>query len=86
MLSISFALSLLVVVFAFMAAWRIMPPGWLTATTGTIGAVVVALYEAMGDMMPELRALMPPEYRPWLVVAFLLLTVAARFRNRAAGQ
>jgi hypothetical protein len=84
MLSINLTLFLLVVLLAFIAAWRLMPAGWLTATTGTLGAVVIALYEAMGDMMPELKTLMPVEYRPWLVVVFLLLTVAARFRNRAA--
>jgi hypothetical protein len=84
MLSINLTLFLLVVLLAFIAAWRLMPAGWLTATTGTLGAVVIALYEAMGDMMPELKTLMPVEYRLWLVVVFLLLTVAARFRNRAA--
>ena len=86
MLSVNLALFLVVVLFAFVAAWRLMPTGWLTATTGTFAAIAVALYEAMGDMMPELRTLMPAEYRPWLVIVFLLLTVAARFRNRAIEQ
>jgi hypothetical protein len=40
----------------------------------------------MGDMMPELRTLMPAEYRPWLVIVFLLLTVAARFRSKAPAE
>lgn len=84
--NIAFALVLLLTVLAFMAAWRFTPAGWLTAATGSFGAVAIALYEAMADLMPELQTAMPAEYRPWLVVMFLLLTVAARFRNRAAGQ
>jgi hypothetical protein len=83
MLIANLALFLFVILLGFIAAWRFMPAGWLTATTGSLGAVAVALYEAMGDMMPELKTLMPAEYRPWLVVVFMLLTVAARFRNRA---
>ena len=86
MLSIPLVIYLLVVLLAFISAWRLMPAGFLTATTGTIGAVLIALYEAMSDLMPELRMLMPAEYHPWLVVVFLLLTVAARFRYRAAEQ
>jgi hypothetical protein len=54
--------------------------------TGTTGAIVVAAYEAMGDLMPELKMLMPDEYRPALVIVFLLLTVAARFRNKAVAE
>lgn len=86
MLSVSLALFFSAVLLTFLVAWRLMPPGWLTATTGTLGAVVVALHESMGDLMPELKTHMPSEYRPWLVVVFLLLTVAARFRHRAARQ
>lgn len=86
MLSLNVALFLLVAGLAFIAAWRLIPAGWLTAATGTTGAIVIAFHEALGDTMPELRSLMPAEYRPWLVVVFLLLTVVARFRNRAAEQ
>lgn len=84
MFSVNLTLSLLLVLLAFIAAWRLMPSGWLTATTGSLGAVSIALYEAMGDLMPELKTMMPAEHRPWLMIVFLLLTVAARFRNRAA--
>jgi hypothetical protein len=86
MLSVSLALFFSAVLLTFVVAWRLIPPGWLTATTGTFGAVIIALHESMGDLMPELKMVMPAEYRPWMMVAFLLLTVAARFRNRAAQQ
>ena len=86
MFSVNLAFVLVVVLIAFVAAWRLMPAGWLTAMTGTLSATAIALYEAMGDMMPELKTLLPAEYRAWLVIVFLLLTVAARFRNRAARQ
>jgi hypothetical protein len=33
--------------------------------------------------VPQLKLLMPDQYRPALVIVFLLLTVAARFRNKA---
>lgn len=82
MFSVNIALLLLVVFAAFIAAWRTVPSGWLTAATGSLGAVVIALHEAMGDLMPELKAMMPPEHRSLLVILFLLLTVAARFRKR----
>lgn len=83
MFSFNLALILLVVLAAFIAAWRLTPSGWLTAGTGSLGAVAIALHEAMGDLMPELKTMMPAEHRPWLMIVFLLLTVAARFRNRA---
>lgn len=86
MLLLNIALILLVILVAFAAAWRWTPAGWLTASTGTVGAIVIAAYEAMGAMMPELKMLMPDEYRPALVVVFLLLTVAARFRNKAVPE
>ena len=86
MLGIHFALFLAIVLVGFMAAWRFMPTGWLTASTGTLGAMAIALHEAISGAMPELKALLPEEHRPWLVILFLLLTVAARFRNRAATQ
>lgn len=84
MFSVYLAIFLVILLIAFAAAWRLMPAGWLTATTGTLSAAAIALYEAMSDMMPELKTLLPAEYRAWLVIVFLLLTVAARFRNRAA--
>ena len=86
MFSVYLAIFLVILLIAFAAAWRLMPAGWLTAATGTLSATAIALYEAMGDMMPELKSMLPAEYRGWLVVVFLLLTVAARFRNRAAQQ
>lgn len=86
MLSLNVALFLIAAGFVFVAAWRLMPAGWLTAATGTTGAIVIAFHEALGEMMPELRSLMPAEYRPWLVIMVLLLTVLARFRNKAAEQ
>jgi hypothetical protein len=86
MLSVNVALFLFVTVLAFTTAWRLMPAGWLTAATGITGAIMIAFHEALGEMMPELRSLMPAEYRPWLVVVVLLLTVIARFRNKAAEQ
>ena len=83
MMSLYIALILIVILLAFAAAWKWIPAGWLTALTGTTGAIVIAAYEAMGDLMPELKSLMPDQYRPALVIVFLLLTVAARFRNKA---
>ena len=82
MLIVNLTVFMIVTLLAFIAAWRLVPSGWLTAVTGTFGAVVIALHEAMTGMMPELKTLLPAEYRPWLVIVFLLLTVAARFRNR----
>lgn len=76
---------ILIVVIAFALAWWKMPSGTLTATTGTLGAVVIAAHEGMGDMMPELKMAVPDEYRPALVIVFLLLTVAARFRGKVAS-
>jgi hypothetical protein len=86
MFSVYLAIILVVLLIAFVAAWRLMPAGWLTAMTGTLSAAAIALYEAMGDLMPELKSLLPADYRAWLVIVFLLLTVAARFRNRAARK
>ncbi len=86
MTSLYIALILIAILLAFAAAWRWAPVGWLTALTGTTGAIVIAAYEAMGDLMPELKTLMPDEYRPALVIVFLLLTVAARFRNMAVPE
>jgi hypothetical protein len=60
-----------------------MPAGWLTATTGTVGAFLIATHESMLEMMPALKAAIPPEHQHWLTVVVLLLTVAARFRKRA---
>lgn len=86
MLSLNIALFLIVIILAFAAAWRWTPSGWLTASTGTVGAVLIAAHEAVGGMMPELKMLLPEEYRLALVILFLLLTVAARFRGAAAVE
>lgn len=82
MLTLNFALAFVVAIAAFAAAWRWMPAGWLTASTGSVSAIIVAAYEVTNEQMPALKAALPEEYRPVLVIVFLLLTVAARFRNR----
>ena len=81
MLTLYLAVVVIVAIAAFAAAWRWMPAGWLTATTGSVSAIIVALYETTNEQMPALKAGLPEEYRPVLVIMFLLLTVAARFRN-----
>jgi hypothetical protein len=85
MLTLHLAVVFIMAVVAFAAAWRWMPPGWLTASTGSISAIIVALYEATNEQMPALQAALREEYRPVLVIMFLALTVAARFRNKAAA-
>ena len=82
MLALNLAIVLIMAIVAFAAAWRWMPPGWLTASTGTVSAIIVAFHEAANEQMPSLKAALPEEHRPVLVIMFLLLTVAARFRNR----
>jgi hypothetical protein len=81
MLTLNLAVILIMAIVAFAAAWRWMPAGWLTASTGSASAIIVALYEATNEQMPALKATLPEEYRPVLVIMFLMLTVAARFRN-----
>ena len=81
MLTLSLSLVFIIAILAFAVAWRWMPAGWLTATTGSISAIIIALYEAANEQMPALKAALPEEYRPVLVILFLVLTVAARFRN-----
>lgn len=85
MLTLHLAVVFIIAVVAFTAAWRWMPPGWLTASTGSVSAIIVALYEATNEHMPALKAALPEEYRPVLVIMLLALTVAARFRNKAAA-
>jgi hypothetical protein len=85
MLTLHLAVVFIMAVVAFAAAWRWMPPGWLTASTGSISAIIVALYEATNEQMPALQAALREEHRPVLVIMFLALTVAARFRNKAAA-
>jgi hypothetical protein len=82
MLTLDLAVVFIIVVVAFAAAWRWMPAGWLTASTGSVSAIIVALYEAAAEQMPALEAALPEEYRPVLIILLLVLTVAARFRNR----
>ena len=82
MLTLHLAVVFIIAIVAFAAAWRWMPAGWLTASTGSISAIIVALYEAMNEQMPALKAALPEEYRSVLVIMFLVLTVAARFRTR----
>lgn len=81
MLTLDLAIVFIVAIVAFAAAWRWMPPGWLTASTGSISAIIIALYEATTEQMPALKAALPEEHQPALVIMFLVLTVAARFRN-----
>ncbi len=81
MLTLNLSVVFIIAIVAFAAAWRWMPAGWLTATTGSISAIIIAFYEATNEQMPALKAALPEEYRPVLVIMFLLLTVAARFRN-----
>lgn len=83
MLTLNLVLILIVLLAVFAAAWRWLPSGYLTATTGTLGALIVATHESIMEMTPALKAAFPPEYQPWLTVVILLLTVAARFRKRA---
>jgi hypothetical protein len=79
----SIVLILIAVLAIFAAAWVWMPTGWLTATTGTVGAALIATHESVLEMLPALKAAVPPEHQHWLTVVVLLLTVAARFRKRA---
>ena len=81
MFTLDFAVVFIMAIVVFAAAWHWMPPGWLTASTGSVSAIIVALYETTNEQMPALKAALPEEYRPVLVIMFLLLTVAARFRN-----
>ncbi len=81
MLALNLSVIFIIVIVAFTAAWRWMPPGWLTASTGSLSAIIIALYEATNEQMPVLKAALPEEYRPALVIMFLVLTVAARFRT-----
>ena len=81
MLTLDLTVVFIIAIVAFAAAWRWMPAGWLTASTGSVSAIIVALYEATNEQMPTLKAALPEEYRPVLVIMFLVLTVAARFRN-----
>jgi hypothetical protein len=80
---IELGLIVVVVVIVFGLAWRLVPSGWLTATTGTVGAIVIATHDSVLEMMPALKAAVPPEHQHWLTAVVLLLTVAARFRKRA---
>lgn len=85
MLTLSLSVVVIVALVAFAAAWRWMPAGWLTASTGSVSAIIVALYEATNEQLPALKAALPEEYEPALVIMLLVLTVAARFRNKAAA-
>ena len=84
-LAIVFIIAIAIAIAAFAAAWRWMPPGWLTASTGSVSAIIVAFHQAANEQLPALKAALPEEHRPVLVIMFLLLTVAARFRNKAAA-
>lgn len=84
MLTLDLAIVFIMAIVAFGAAWRWMPAGWLTASTGSVSAIIIALHEAANEQMPALKAATPEEYRPVLVIMFLVLTVSARFRNRGA--
>ncbi len=79
---IELGLILIVVLIIFAAAWRWLPSGYLTACTGSVPAIVIAAQEVFGEHMPALKAVVPTEYQPWLLVTFMMLTVAARFRKR----
>ena len=81
MLTFHLAFVIIIAIVAFAAAWPWMPAGWLTASTGSVSAIIVALYEATNEQMPALKAALPEEHQPVLVIMFLVLTVAARFRN-----
>jgi hypothetical protein len=83
MLTLHLAIVFIIAAVAFTAAWRWMPAGWLTASTGSVSAIIVALYEALNEQMPALNAVLPEEYRSVLVIMILAFTVAARFRTRA---
>lgn len=86
MLTYHLVLVLAVVLLAFAVAWRMAPQGYLTAGMSTFGAFTVAMHEAFGGMMPELKAVLPEEYRPVLVIVYLLLTATARFRSKLAAK
>lgn len=85
MLTLNLAVVFMLAIVAFAVAWRWMPAGWLTAWTGSISAIIVALYEAMNEQMPALKAALPEDHLPVLVIILLVLTVAARFRNKTAA-
>jgi hypothetical protein len=82
MLTINLALILIVILIAFGLAWRFLPSGYLTATTGSIPAIVIVTQEVFAEQMPALKAILPTDSQPWLLVMFMLLTIAARFRTR----
>ena len=84
MITLDLAAIFIMAIVAFAAAWRWTPAGWLTASAGSLSAIIIALHEATNEQMPALKAALPEEYRPALVIMFLVLTVAARFRNKAA--
>ena len=82
---IEFGLFSIVVLIVFAAAWRWFPSGYLTACIGSVPAIVIAAQEVFGEHMPALKAVVPTEYQPWLLVTFMVLTVAARFRSKASA-
>jgi hypothetical protein len=82
MLTLDLTIVFIVAIVAFAAAWRWMPAGWLTASTASVSAIIVALHEAANEQLPALKAALPEEYHPVLVILSLVLTVAARFRNK----
>jgi hypothetical protein len=86
MLTLDLVLILIVVLAVFAAAWRWLPSGYLTATTGSIPAVVIVTQEVFAEQMPALKAILPTDSQPWLLVMFMLLTIAARFRSRESVE
>lgn len=88
MITMHLALILIVVLLIFAAAWRWLPSGWLTAATGSVTALtalIEAAQQGLGEHMAALKAVLPPEYQPALVIVFALLTIAARFRSKVSA-
>ena len=71
---------ILAIAVAFTAGWFYAPKGTLTKITATVLTTLTATYEWLSDQWFMLQALVPPEYGPYFIGGFLLLTVAAAFR------
>lgn len=74
------------VLLAFAAAWRWAPKGTLTASTAGLGVLIEASHAAMEGGMYDLKAALPGEYQPWVVVVFMVLTIAARYRTAMSAR
>lgn len=75
----------LAIAVAFAAGWVYAPKGTLTKIVATISLTATTAYEWLSEQWFMLREIVPPEYGPWLLGMFLVLTVAAAVRPSGAG-